>query len=661
MRWWLCLALFSCIAIPSSAQTQKVDSLRQLMYAARDPREKLHALLDLCGENGSMPKDSVWGYARQARRLATDLKDKKELSRAIIYQANVYLGWGYTDTAKAMIESELMKYDIADTATNDIYFSLEQTRITCIENTSDYKLEMTEVHALMRKAEKYKKPLILADCMNELGVLYYNMDMLPEAISWFYKGVARTVTEPRFYATIASLYYNMSEYYRWVRNIDSAFYCNNISLELNRRLESISGTSDALSGRATIYITKKSFLDAKKLILESIQLMKRIDDKEVSSDKLITLASIYRFSNQPDSAIKILLDGLVMDSLYRSADAHSKHAPGDMDVQRIFYLEELARSYKLKGDQALYAATLLKIIRGKDALYKVNSAQALAEMQAKYESEKKEATIARQQLVLAKDRYVFGGVVIIAALAGVIVLLIFRDHKRRAMRAVADAKGDERRRIAADLHDNLGAQLSFIKRNVNFIIEQPRGFNQGDEVKYLTHVKDVAQTAMVDLRETIWVLNKNDIYVHEFSDKLSSYLHQQLQDKEAVEWSFQEDISQDWILPSEEAMHLFRIVQELVSNIIKHAQSSQISLSLKSDKPGVYRLVVVDNGKGFDMGHKYDGHYGLENIEQRAKAIGAKLSIESGLASGTMVVIVKEENSTFELFNARSGKFNFAE
>ncbi len=113
-------------------------------------------------------------------------------------------------------------------------------------------------------------------------------------------------------------------------------------------------------------------------------------------------------------------------------------------------------------------------------------------------------------------------------------------------------------------------------------MEQPAGFSQEDERKYLNSVNDIAQNAMIDLRETIWVLNKNEVSVQEFADKLKSYLKQQLVGKESIQWHFKEDISEDWKLSSGEVMHLFRIVQEVVSNIIKHAEAGRINIKFSS-------------------------------------------------------------------------------
>ena len=272
--------------------------------------------------------------------------------------------------------------------------------------------------------------------------------------------------------------------------------------------------------------------------------------------------------------------------------------------------------------------------------------------------QKKEKTIAQQQLALARENYLFYGSVIIGGLGAVIVFLIFREVRRKqklrlqqlqeeervlSEKAVADAEESERRRIAADLHDNLGAQLSFIKRNVDFIMDQPAGLSRDDERKYLRSVNDIAQSAMIDLRETLWVLNKAEVSVQEFADKLKSYLKQQLMGKDLIKWELNEDIHENWRLSSGEVMHLFRIVQEVVSNIIKHSEAEKIDIQFNSNSPYTYQLEIMDNGKGFDLNNKYDGHYGLENIHQRAKEISAKLLITSTDGTGTSIILSRKD------------------
>jgi signal transduction histidine kinase len=309
---------------------------------------------------------------------------------------------------------------------------------------------------------------------------------------------------------------------------------------------------------------------------------------------------------------------------------------------------------------------LEKIVAAKDTLYKENSASALAELQTKYEVEKKEALIANQRLALVKDRYLQYGSIVVALLGAVIAWLVIRNMRRtaaqEAARAVSTAEETERRRIAADLHDNLGAQLSFIRRNVNFMLDKPGGFGVEDERKYLEYVNETAKAAMIDLRETIWVLNRHEVEVQEFVDKLKSYLRQQLQGQEVVRWNFSEHIRATWRLPSGEVMHLFRITQELISNVLKHSDADMIQIRFEAFEMGAYRLKVEDNGRGFDVRSKQEGHYGMENIHQRAREIGAVLVVESRLSAGTRVVLEKSnENNSFVLLHADSTSVNIAD
>ena len=178
---------------------------------------------------------------------------------------------------------------------------------------------------------------------------------------------------------------------------------------------------------------------------------------------------------------------------------------------------------------------------------------------------------------------------------------------------------------------------------MNFIIEQPEGFNRSDEKRYLGYVNDIAQSAMIDLRETLWVLNKDEVTIQEFADKLKSYLRQQLLDKDQIVWEFQEEVTLNWTLASGEVMHLFRIVQELISNGIKHSGADRIDIRFRSGAAGSYQLQITDNGRGFDVNSVPQGHYGLENIHQRAKDIGAELTLESSPGSGTTVLLAKKK------------------
>jgi two-component system NarL family sensor kinase len=675
MKRCLISLIFYLLGTSLFAQTRKIDSLKHRIKTAKDNPTRLKALLNLFDESDSLPEDTLWVYTLKAKVLAKQLENGHAYSLAALAQAEAYLRWNNPDKARALIESELIKYNVKDVASRSIYFKLAQTRFDCIGNNSNYRAAMPFLYDVMQKAEIYKDSAVIANCMNTLSAWDYDMDFLAEGRKWDYKAISYTVPgDPRFYVVLTSIYLTIGDNYRWINKLDSASWFINKAILLCHKTQNLTWTSNSLGRLAAIYIGKKKYLKAEQAILESLRIIKLVEGDAPQQEKLMFLAAVYEKSGKVNQAIKVLNDGLISEIKFNKYSTHSRKTPNKFDLAGVFYYQELAKCYRLKGDSKQYAATLEKIIDGKDAFYKANSAVAIAELETKYEVEKKVATIARQKLILTKDGYFFWGSVLFSFLGGSIIWLIFMafkrkqkiklqqlhdDEKRLSIQAVANAEESERKRIAADLHDNLGAQLSFIKRNVNFIIDQPDGFSKSDERKYLGYVNDIAQSAMIDLRETIWVLNKDVVDVQEFVDKLKSYLKQQLMDKDRIDWGFEDNIQQRWKLSAGEVMHLFRIVQELVNNIIKHAEANYINIEFNSDYTGSYQLTITDNGKGFDVNCKYKDHYGLENIQQRAKEINANIVIGSNAGVGTKIILSKEVNNAFELLNGHIANVNF--
>jgi signal transduction histidine kinase len=87
-------------------------------------------------------------------------------------------------------------------------------------------------------------------------------------------------------------------------------------------------------------------------------------------------------------------------------------------------------------------------------------------------------------------------------------------------------------------------------------------------------------------------------------------------------------------LPAEVQVTFYRVCQEALNNIAKHARASQVRITLKKDGPEI-TLMVCDDGLGFDVQHAPPGHYGLGMMRERAEAIGALLSVTSQPGHGT--------------------------
>lgn len=194
----------------------------------------------------------------------------------------------------------------------------------------------------------------------------------------------------------------------------------------------------------------------------------------------------------------------------------------------------------------------------------------------------------------------------------------------------------EKERISQDLHDNVGSQLSIIASNLDNI-HFLAGKQQLSPQK-IENVNEFVREAMQSLRDTIWATHKENFMLEEFSARVKQYIQKQFQEIENCQilTNF-EDIQLQ--LSSTQALNLFRIVQESLNNIMKHAHATQIIINLHSIKNdnGIV-LEVIDNGIGFDINQKKDDlHWGLINMQKRASEINGILKIES--VKGTKISI----------------------
>ena len=216
-----------------------------------------------------------------------------------------------------------------------------------------------------------------------------------------------------------------------------------------------------------------------------------------------------------------------------------------------------------------------------------------------------------------------------------IIKLISQRRYRKKMQSLAmlEQLEKERQRISRDLHDNMGAYTSALMANVDKLKTI-----QGEHTE-LNKIQSNAEQILNSLRETIWVLNNKETTVSDFSDGFKTYCFNVLKNFEEISFESDEEIENNCVLSASSAIHLNKLLQEIVQNIIKHSQSRLIYYQIICNQHLI--ISIRDNGIGFDPNKKYTGN-GLENMEWRAAEAGASLKIESDKKSGTKITIQKQ-------------------
>lgn len=392
---WIFIFLFLPVT-GIKAQTPVIDSLKQVYANASTTDTRLKSLFALCRYHQSIHKDSLYQYALTAKKLAKFANNKISNGHAAVILINAYLRLGKTDSAEAIVNSSLPLFDVKDEASREIYFTLSALQVDCYGEKSNYENAVAALYKIINLAEQYRDKPVLAKNMSTLGVINYNLNHIPEAFSWYFKGLSFCSDLPSFYSPAAVLNINLAETYRWTGKTDSAIYFINKAIPLCEKSGNLFYLANALRVKAGIFKTQKNYELAEKTMLDCIAIRQKTEGILPLSNEQVALSAIYMNWGKIDKAINELTSALAQsDSADRSATASGSEA----DVLRISYYTTLARCYKLKDDAMNYSATLEKIIAAKDALYEANSANALAELQAKYELQKKKAPSSGKSLI----------------------------------------------------------------------------------------------------------------------------------------------------------------------------------------------------------------------------------------------------------------------
>jgi len=220
-----------------------------------------------------------------------------------------------------------------------------------------------------------------------------------------------------------------------------------------------------------------------------------------------------------------------------------------------------------------------------------------------------------------------------AARAAVAVDLSRRVARATVNRIVAGQE-QERRRLSRELHDETGQALTSILLGLKSIEE-----TQGTErfATALAELRELVTVTLQDVRRLAVELRPkalDDFGLVPALERLTTGFAEQT----GIETHLESRLGEGR-LPSETETVLYRVVQEALTNIVKHAQAEHVSLVLQS-KPGRVSAVIEDDGRGFSTEEERDGGLGLVGMRERVALVGGRVEIESSSAGTTIVVEV---------------------
>lgn len=637
----LALLLFS---ITTYTQTPLIDSLRAKFYTARTDEDKLAALLHLCEEHHSLNRDSFDVYGPVIRDLSDRSRNPQYKSLAALAYANWYFRWGWSDSSLVFIEPEFTKNSAGDPATRDIYFKLSRAKAMYLGSKSRFAEALDVLYRILPEAERYKDTLTIGLTCNTIGSVALARQLPAESLDWIKRAIAIGVNNIQ---VLAPAYINAGNAYASLGKTDSAEYFISKGLPLCRQLQNLNYTATALRIQTNIYTGLGRFKEAEKALLEMINIRAKLSPANFLIDDNVQLADFYANSGQINKAIEVCLSNLKRGSITSGSSGGSTVVSNDPKL-RVFYIQKLAGYYKEAGRMKDYQESLEELVEAKDSLYAANSVEAIAELQTKYEVQKKENTILQQKYDIQRKNFLFYGSVILTLILTITGIAWFSNYRRKQKDRVKRMMEEERKqaeerervRIASDLHDNLGAYAASMASNLSYIHLPGMDTATQNAFQELTNNSNAI---ISQLNDTIWVLKKDELNLTAISDRIKTFINRLRKSYPGINIDVLENIRVDHKIPSFQAFHLYRILQEAINNALKHSNGKLVLVNIEAGKE--WEVSVTDDGRGFEPGGAgHENGNGLFNMQERARECGWSISWERLSPSGMIVKVISTTN-----------------
>ena len=544
--------------------------------------------------------------------IARLMKDSVRVGRAVANLGNVYLH--KNDRAKAM-EYYLQAVKIWENSDNQKYLPTLYSNINALlEEQKEHKKGLEYADKAVALATKLGDTLSLVDALVNLSVSYNHLEQPEKAFQLLEQALPLAKKNGDLYQLV-TISNNMGDY----------------------------------------YFLKKNFNAALAICLDMYSYAQKIGNQYFLSSANLMLAKAYYELKQQGKALTHI-------------------AVAEKLASEVGERAELKEIYKIRGDieQATgnyksAAAYYSKTIVLRDSLFETVTSEKVAEAEAKYENEKKQKEIVQ----LGKDKQIQSlsikqkstlNYILIGSLAALMIVafLGYRNFRNRqqlakqqdelqrqrirelekdkqlvAVDSMLKGQEEERSRLAKDLHDGLGGLLSGVKFSLsnmkdNLIITP-------DNMTVFERSLDMLDTSIRELRRVAHNMMPEMLTKFGLDEALKEYCNT-VNATKLLSVKYQ-SIGMDSRIEKSSEIIIYRIIQELLNNIMKHAAATEAMVQLIKEDAR-FSIVVEDNGKGFDTALlKTNKGAGLISIQSRVDYLKGQLDIHSEQNKGTLVNI----------------------
>jgi len=538
---------------------------------------------------------------------------------------------GNTDTAIVLLNeaaaSALKKNDLT------VYIKAKTNIGRIYADKGENVIAFNTYEQALNKAESINNKKLIAHLYKNIGAIYISWKKFDEALSYYNRAekLAAEINEPEL---VADCQNNKGTVYEQQSRYDKALIAYKNALDVYTQKNITAKISMALSNLAIVYKYQKNYQASLAYNLKALALSVKTNDEWITAATYNNIGNLYSEMGDYKKAMYYCNLSLALSKKINAIEI----------VESVY--DTMSESAARVGDYKS-AYNYYKLFKNtNDQFINVENTKQLSQLNVKFETERKQKLIQEQQFEISKRNYWLFGSVTLFILIATVSYLAFRNNKYKqderlqaeihkqqeiAARALFEGEQQERIRLARDLHDSIGQMLSVVKMNVSNL-----SMNQYDEIaiaptlnlvdKTIDEIRNISHnlipeelnfgllTALEGICEKISGNGHIDVYIT-IADEIKDH-----QFKKADELS------------------IYRVIQEVLNNMVKHASATQIALNVtKRDQSTI--ISIKDNGTGFDTAKLQESKgLGWKNISARINLINGKINIRS-TNQGTLVTI----------------------
>ncbi len=530
----------------------------------------------------------------------------------------------------------------------------------------------------------------LASIYNDIGRALVYKGAYEQSLNYLFQAeqLAKKYPDPNNKVSLGGTYNNIGMALGYLepeqQDSSKALYYLDLAEKIARAENDYNLTATVLANKGVIYKQQKDWQKSLELYNAGLKIAREHNFRRIQHGLLNNLGDIYLSFGKPEQALPYLQEALAIQgniNPYYQVTALASLGQAHFQLKDYNKAEKIlnqalsnAESFQLSHNIINIHQLLAKLYEAigkidnayhhhknytylKDSLSNEQVKTNMYQLDLKYRITQKDKELLEKQLMITRQesRIQKNNILIAGAVTGIVILSIllaslirsYRNKQRlqaekirtlqkeqeiSQLKAIMHGEEKERARLARELHDGIGSQLAAIKMNFRAVTKDYPGL---EEIKPLVDIIDMIGNTANDVRSTAHNLMPDVLTRYGLSNALMLYCEQinksgQLQTDLHLYGEIDE-------LNDSFTLLLYRIVQELIQNIIKHAEANHAIIQIRKQDQQL-RIVVEDNGKGFSASGTPSGT-GLRQLAARIESVQGEMLIDSTEGKGTVIYI----------------------